>query len=44
MNQISWAAKYEGKRPILDRDAIGRAVEAYFLVPPGSVRHKLLWG
>lgn len=33
MNQISWAAKYEGKPPSLDREAIARAVEAYFLAP-----------
>jgi predicted ATPase with chaperone activity len=33
MNQISWAAKFEGKAPSLDREAIRRAVEAYFLAP-----------
>lgn len=33
MNQIRWAAKYEGKQPSLDKAAIMRAVEAYFLVP-----------
>lgn len=33
MNQIRWAAKYEGKQPSLDKTAIMRAVEAYFLVP-----------
>lgn len=33
MNQISWAAKYEGKKPVLDRESLMRAVDAYFLVP-----------
>jgi predicted ATPase with chaperone activity len=31
MNQILWAARYEGKKPQLDHDSVGRAVEAYFL-------------
>jgi MoxR-like ATPase len=33
MNQIRWAAKYEGNQPVLDQPSIMRAVEAYFLVP-----------
>lgn len=33
MNQIRWAAKYEGRQPKLDQAAIIRAVEAYFLIP-----------
>jgi predicted ATPase with chaperone activity len=33
MNQIRWAAKYEGRQPALDQAAIMRAVDAYFLVP-----------
>jgi len=31
MNQIVWEAKYEDRPPVLDRAAILRAVEAYFL-------------
>lgn len=31
VNQICWAARYEGKQPRLDRDAIRRAVDTYFL-------------
>jgi predicted ATPase with chaperone activity len=33
VNQICWAAKYEGKKPELNRDAVMRALEAYFLLP-----------
>lgn len=33
MNQICWAAKYEGQRPTLDRAALMRAVDAYFVMP-----------
>lgn len=33
MNQISWSAKYEGKKPAIDRESLMRAVDAYFLVP-----------
>jgi predicted ATPase with chaperone activity len=33
MNQIRWAAKYEGNQPVLDQPSIMRAVDAYFLVP-----------
>ncbi|MFZ0661352.1 MAG: hypothetical protein WAM66_01555 [Acidobacteriaceae bacterium] len=33
MNQVLWVAKYEGKKPSLDRETMTRAVEAYFLVP-----------
>jgi predicted ATPase with chaperone activity len=31
VNQVLWAARYEGKRPHMNREAIVRAVEAYFL-------------
>lgn len=31
MNQICWAARYEGRKPSLDQAAITRAVDAYFL-------------
>jgi predicted ATPase with chaperone activity len=31
VNQVVWAAKYEGRPPVLDREAVMRAVEAYFL-------------
>jgi predicted ATPase with chaperone activity len=31
VNQICWAARYEEKKPQLDRVALKRAVEAYFL-------------
>jgi predicted ATPase with chaperone activity len=33
VNQICWAARYEGKQPCLDPEAIDRAVEAYFVAP-----------
>jgi predicted ATPase with chaperone activity len=31
VNQVRWAARYEGTTPYLDREALMRAVEAYFL-------------
>jgi hypothetical protein len=31
VNQICWAAKYEGKEPYLDHRSVMRAVESYFL-------------
>ena len=31
VNQITWAARYEGRKPRLDRDSLISAVEAYFL-------------
>ncbi|MGB6192065.1 MAG: hypothetical protein WBF42_06340 [Terracidiphilus sp.] len=31
VNQICWAAKYEGRKPYLDQETLMRAVEAYFL-------------
>jgi predicted ATPase with chaperone activity len=31
VNQILWAARYEGKQPRLDREAVMRAINAYFL-------------
>jgi predicted ATPase with chaperone activity len=31
VNQICWAARYEGKEPRLERDTVLRAAEAYFL-------------
>lgn len=33
MNQISWAARYEGKAATLNREALRRALEVYFLAP-----------
>ncbi|HEU5351905.1 MAG TPA: hypothetical protein VFU55_09930 [Terracidiphilus sp.] len=33
VNQICWAAKYEGKQPELNRESVMRALEAYFLLP-----------
>ncbi|MGA3263144.1 MAG: AAA family ATPase [Terracidiphilus sp.] len=34
INQVCWAARYEGKKPYLDRAALKQAVEAYFLAKP----------
>lgn len=31
VNQVCWAARYEGRPPYLDRAALRRAVESYFL-------------
>jgi len=31
VNQICWAAKYEAKAPVLDHEAVVRAIDAYFL-------------
>jgi predicted ATPase with chaperone activity len=31
VNQVCWAARYEDKQPFLDRSALRRALEAYFL-------------
>jgi predicted ATPase with chaperone activity len=31
MNQILWAARYEGKKPVLNHASLALAVEAYFL-------------
>jgi MoxR-like ATPase len=33
VNQVCWAARYEGKAPCLDREALTRAMEVYFLPP-----------
>jgi predicted ATPase with chaperone activity len=30
VNQVCWAARYEGRQPHLDRPALRRAIEAYF--------------
>jgi predicted ATPase with chaperone activity len=30
VNQVCWAARYEGKKPHLDHSALRRAIEAYF--------------
>jgi MoxR-like ATPase len=30
LNQVCWAARYENKRPYLDRAALRRAIDAYF--------------
>jgi predicted ATPase with chaperone activity len=32
VNQVLWAARYEGKKPYMDHAAIAQALEAYFLV------------
>jgi hypothetical protein len=32
VNQIRWAARYEQREPILDREAVLTAVEAYFAI------------
>jgi predicted ATPase with chaperone activity len=31
VNQVCWAARYENRKPVLDRNALLKAVEAYFL-------------
>jgi predicted ATPase with chaperone activity len=31
VNQVCWAARYEGKNPYIDRAALRRAIDAYFL-------------
>ena len=31
INQICWSARYEGRKPTIDQEAMMRAVEAYFL-------------
>jgi hypothetical protein len=31
VNQVLWAARYDGKKPYLDKAAMTQAVEAYFL-------------
>jgi predicted ATPase with chaperone activity len=36
VNQICWAARYEGKQPRLERDTVLRAAEAYFLSASGE--------
>jgi predicted ATPase with chaperone activity len=33
VNQIVWAARYEGKKPYLDLASVNRAIDAYFLPP-----------
>jgi hypothetical protein len=34
VNQVCWAAQYEGRDPILDRASLMAAVEVYFLTKP----------
>ena len=34
INQVCWAAQYEGREPILDRESLLVAVETYFLAKP----------
>lgn len=34
VNQVCWAARYEGRRPYIDRPALMQAIEAYFIVNP----------
>ena len=31
VNQVLWAARYEGKKPYINSTTLGQAVEAYFL-------------
>jgi len=31
VNQVCWAAQYEGRQPFIDRPALRRAIDAYFL-------------
>jgi hypothetical protein len=31
VNQVCWAARYEGRKPYIDRPALLRAIDAYFL-------------
>ncbi len=31
VNQVCWAARYEGKKPHIDHEALMRAIDAYFL-------------
>jgi len=31
VNQICWSARYEGVKPVINQEAMMRAVEAYFL-------------
>jgi hypothetical protein len=31
LNQVCWAARYDGIKPFMDHAALERAVEAYFL-------------
>jgi len=31
VNQVCWAARYEGRKPHIDRPALKRAIDAYFL-------------
>ena len=33
VNQIAWAARYEDRKPVLDRNSLLAAAEAYFLPP-----------
>ena len=34
VNQVCWAAKYEDRKPFLDRASLKQAIEAYFLTKP----------
>ena len=34
VNQVLWAARYEGKKPFLDYQSVAQAIEAYFLQRP----------
>lgn len=33
VNQVCWSSQYEGRTPFLDRPALKRAIDAYFLTP-----------
>jgi SpoVK/Ycf46/Vps4 family AAA+-type ATPase len=36
INQVCWSAQYEDRRPLLDRNSLFGAMEAYFLMPEGK--------
>jgi len=38
LNQICWAARFEGTKPTLDPISLTRAVEAYFVMPDGTAQ------
>ncbi len=39
VNQLRWSARYAGKEPALDRDALLTAVDAYFVSDNGDMDH-----
>jgi hypothetical protein len=38
VNQVCWAAQYEGRKPHVDRPALKQAIDAYFLTESESLR------